>query len=604
MTLQKTTVDKVRRIYNYPALRDPTVEPEIKGGAHFDFSTRDTRIGQAYVDNLVQRSEITEEECLEGILTHEFGHYMVFPKTLSQIILSGKMIHDFFSDKGEEREGFIFQTFADMNDDVASVLDANRRESILKMRTASQQTMPNEVNQNVRAVMLGYLNRQAGRQYELKPELNSYLERMLQIEFLDPKTNRPPQDAQKLRLSLFQFGDIINDMIDKYDKTPKSGKEKGEKGEGKGAEYTPDGSEFGTPGDLDIKEIIGKAREGDIKKALREISDVISRGEYKQVKDWLKEQQARVPQIPPGERDISVGTSRGELTVDRETVDYYRELSKKYPLIVHKKPVETRKIKKSLEETEKWRVGREPLLAMPNLSGGLFLPGITRKVKINENKVTTTDYDVPHLLAVIDSSGSMPHPSQRKSHAVLAGHCAARSYHTHGSAIGVINFSGDSFYLPYTRNLEEALGEITAHQGGGTVVDIEILKKMLKPEEFKIIEENPELHMREIPREAIKKEIQLPYQVFEKALQSGSIDLLMFTDGGIANLGEVVKLFEESATLHRGTIILTHRYAQTIPELQSDKINVYSIDNEEDIPHIVLKDVRRNFNFHASNYSA
>ena len=594
---KKQTWETVRRWYNYPPLREPGIVPELEGGARFDFSSGDIQVGESYVTQVVEKTGILRDECLEGILTHEVGHYMVFPSRLSTIILAGKMLDDFFSDKGKKITEFIFQTYADMNTDAASVLDSNRRGPILRMRTASQQIMPDELNKNVRDVMLAYLYRQAGRPYELSDELKSYLERMLQIEFLSPETNRPPQDAQKMRLSLFQFGGIINDIIDKY-KPPQM---HGAQGEG---ESTLDVFVFGTPRDLDIEEIINRASRGEIKRALREISEQVSRGEYKQVREWLKEKGIELPSSSKEGKDFSIGTLKGEIKIDQEVVDYYKELSKRYPLIVHKKPIPTETTRKSFQETEKWRVGQEPLLAMPYLSGGIFLPGITRQIKIKERYVKTTDYEIPHLLVVVDSSGSMPDPKDRKSHAVLAGFCAARSYHVQDSAVGVINFSGDSFYLPYTRTLDDILGAIAAYQGGGTSVDVEMLKKMLSPEEFKIYEEYPDVHIGNVPRQAIKKEIELSFPSFKKALESGSIDLLMLTDGGIANLDEVLGFVEENQGVNRGTIILTDHYKQFVPQMKSDKINIYRVEKDEDIPHIVLGDVRRNLNYQVVGYES
>ena len=604
MNISKQSWDKVRGWFHYPSLREPTLEAKLDGGAHFDFSNGEIKVGENFVREVTEKTQISEEECLEGLLTHEVGHYMVFPRRLSTLILSGKMINDFF----KENQGFIFQTYADMCNDVSSVLDSNKRDPILRMRNASQVTLPDEVNRNVRDVMLGYLHRQAGRDYQMNPDLNSYLERMLTIEFLDPNTSHPPKDAQKLRLSLFQFGDIINDMLKQYSKPQqgKGGKPGGESKEGQqGQGDIGDIGDIGlnTPDDLDIEEIMKKASRGEIRKALREISGEISRGEYKQIREWLRDKGVRMPEDYQG-GTLGIGTSEGELQIDREVVNYYRELSKKYPLIVHKKPVSTEKTKKSFEETEKWRVGKEPLLAMPHLSGNLFLPGITRKVRIKERDIKTTDYDIPHLLIAMDSSGSMPNPSNRKSYAVLAGHCAARSYHAMDSAVGVVNFSGRSFYLPYSRDLDEILGAVTAYQAGGTVVDVDMLKKMLRPEEFELYKENPEAHIRGIPREAIKKEVELSYPTFKKALESGSIDLLMFTDGGIGNLEEVVELFQEAGSLNRATIVLTGHYPQMVPQELGDKINVYRIDEEEDIPSIVLKDVRRNLDYNAFRYQS
>lgn len=596
MSIDKKLVEKVRGWYHFPPLREPEIVPELEGGAHFDFSTSDTRISEKFVREITERTGLSRDECLEGILTHEIGHYMIFPRTLGTIMLSGKMLDDFFGSRGKEpaeaerkKQNFIFQTFADMTDDTSSVLDGNRRDSILKMRTASQQTIDDEVNKNIRSLMLGYLHRQAGIGYQLEDGLKPYLERMLQIEFLSPENNRAPQDPQKLRLSLFQWGDIVNDLLKQH-----------------GASGTPslDDLSMNAPGDADIDEILKNAPAGEIRRALREVSDKISRGEYKQVREWLKERGVELPDSSPEKPYVTIGTSRGELQVDEETVRYYRELSKEYPLPVHRKPISTEKTKKSFEETEKWVIGKEPLQALPNLSGGMLLPGITRKVRVQERKIQTTDYDIPHLLTVIDSSGSMPNPSDRKSQAVLAAVCAARAYHVQDSAVGVINFSGDSFYLPYTRDLNNALAAIVAYQGGGTSVDMDILKKMLRPEEFRLYEEHPELHVGRVPQEALKKTVDLSLPSFRKALESGSIDLLMFTDGGIGNLEEVLGFFEETNTLHRGTIILTDRYAQPITEKKDGKIRIYHIKDEKDIPNIVIGDVRGNLNYHASHYAA
>jgi hypothetical protein len=581
MKINNETLERVRKWYHHPALKEPTIEPELYGGAHFDFKTGETKIGEGFVRKIIEKTKVTEEQCLEGLLTHEIGHYMVFPRTLGKIILSGKMLDDFF----DENQNFMFQTYADMANDLASVVDSNKKEPILRMRKASQETLSDDIDKNIRELMLAYLNIQAGNEYKLKPELDSYLERIKKIEFLDPKTYRSQKNITRFRLSLHQWGDIVNDMIKKYKGEPKTS------------------NETNIPGDIDLDKIIKNASVGDIRRALREISEEVSRGEYKRVKIWLKDKEIELPGAVLDKPYITIGTEdSGTIKVSPEVVFYYKELSRQYPIIVHKKPIKSEKTKKSFEETEKWKVGKEPLLAMPNQSGGFFLPGITRKIKIKKRNIITTDYDIPHLLVSMDSSASMPEPESRKSYAVLAACCAARSYHIRNSAIGVINFSGRSLYLPYTRDLDQALYAITAYQGGGTTVDLDMLKKMLDPLEFRLYQENPEANISRIPREAVKKDIQLSLPSFKKALESGSIDLLMFTDGGISNLEDIISYFQEIKTLNRATIVLTGNYPQSVPET-GNKINIHKIENEKDIPNIVIKDIRRNMDYNATRYA-
>src|SRR3989338_5794734 len=156
-TLESKLWNKVRGWFNYPPLSDPKIKPNAEGSAYIDLKTTNIYVGQEFVDNVVKVGKISEEENLEGLITHEVGHYMVFPRDFGVWILSGKMIDDFFGKEPQENKGYILQTYADMCNDVASVLDGNKRDAILKMRAASQNCMPDELNADIRSVMLKYL---------------------------------------------------------------------------------------------------------------------------------------------------------------------------------------------------------------------------------------------------------------------------------------------------------------------------------------------------------------------------------------------------------------------------------------------------------------
>lgn len=557
--------NRARGWYHYPALKEPKVVPKLEGGACYDFGKRETLVDSNFVKNLAQSAKLTEERSYEGVLSHEIGHYMVFPKNLATIFLAAKMIDDFFKKEGPEATGFIFQTYADMASDTASVLEEQRTQAILDVREGLQATN-DQLNRNVRGVMLAYLKHQAQRPHQLDGELKPFFERMLTIDFLN-------LNAEKMRQGIFTFGEIIVDMLKKYG--------------GPGITLHVAGA-----GDSDVRKMLRKATPAEVKEALREISYKITRKEYEQIKEWLKENNVGVPRA---QGPKAIGTSEGELPVDQEVVEYYKQLSMMYPLIVTKKLLDTDTTARSWSQTKKWKPGDDPNLALPGSSGGRLLPGVTRSIKIAERPVRTTDYVVPHLLLVIDSSGSMPDPKQTKSYAVLGGYCGARSYHLHGSSIGVINFSGSSFYLPYTRDLDEALGAISAYQGGGTTVDIEMLKKMMGPEMAELYMRNPERDMRNLPKEVVRKAIELSMGKMESAFSAESIDVIMFTDGGISNLNEVLELFREKAALNRASIILTHGFDQELADMKDERIAVHRIDDAKDIPNITIGEARKNF---------
>jgi hypothetical protein len=554
--------NRTRGWYHYPPLKDPKAVKNFEGGACYDFRKRETLVDENFVKSLAKRAKLTEERCYEGVFGHEIGHYMVFPRNLATVFLAAKMIDDFFVKEGSETTNFIFQTYSDMATDTASVLEEQRTQAILDVREGLQATKEDPLNRNIRGVMLAYLKHQAQRPHQLDAELKPFLERMLTIDFLN-------LNAEKMRQGLFTFGEIVIDMVKKY----------GGKPEG-----------FG-PGDGDVRKALRNATPGEIKDALREISQKITRKEYEQIKEWLKENGVKTPKV----HNKSIGTSEGDLPVDQEVIDYYKQLSMMYPLIVTKKLLDTDTTARSWSKTKKWRPGDDPNLALPGSSGGRLLPGVTRSIMIDERPVRTTDYKVPHLLLIGDSSGSMPDPKQSKSYAVLGGYCAARSYHLHGSSVGIINFSGSSFYLPYTRELDEALGAISAYQGGGTTVDVEMVRKMMGPEMADLYLRNPERDMRGLPREAVKKAITLNMGSIEAALSAESIDVIMLTDGGISNLNEVLELFREKAAINRATIILTHGYDQELADTDDERIAIRRIDDPKDIPLITIGETRKNF---------
>jgi hypothetical protein len=639
----KQSWERARRSYHYPSLKEPKMVRGLSGGAAFDFRRNETLVDEGFVEKTSKSGNISQERCLEGIFTHEIGHYMVFPETLGRFILAAKITDDFFSGEDKEIRGFILQTYSDMANDLDSVLKEQRTDVVLDLRNACQFGLEgDELNHNVRELMLAYLHHQARRDYELRPELMDYLERMKTIDFLD-------RNVTAMRVGIWTFGNIVRDMIKRYGPDDDRGGEPGRKederppggdgepppggdgrlppggdgprgrGQGKGPRAPGEDDEGGKGEaeekdeeeqkgkgkdenqndeegaasnlrDCDVDEILARATEEDIRQALREISDQISKKEHDKVREWLESRGVPQPEQP---KVVHIGTSAGDLPVDQAVLEYYRQLSMNYDIVVAKKLMETEGKMRCWSDTEKWRPGRDPNLALPGSTGGRFLPGITRSIRIDETPVRTVDYDTPHLLVVIDSSGSMPVPAEIKSYSVLGAYCAARSYHLHGSHIGVINFSGQSFYLPYTRELDEALGAISAYQGGGTAVDLDMIGDMLRPGMAEFYQKNSHLDMRGLPKEAIIKNVQVgvPQTVFS----ADSIDLLMFTDGGIANLDETLELFRGKGQLNRATIVLTHgMFEQEIKDISDERFNVHLVERDMDIPNIVIRETQNN----------
>ncbi len=552
-----------KRAHN-PCLPNPQIKDEVEGGAHFDFLNGKVRIGKKHIAEFTELG-LKEDRTITGTFDHEIAHYMVFPKNLSTMILMGYFAEKIFKEKANP----VFQLYADMVVDTHSVLKENTKDDVLTVRGATVKLLErqgSEPDKNIRLMNLAYLYRQANEDAgQLSKKINkniaSKLEEMMTIDF----SRNANHEA-----SLYKYGDLIKDLLDE----PNS--ERGTYGSGSGA----------------YKDIIKKTTKKQIEESLREIIKKVGKSKYEEIKKWIRE----IKEEKPEEVSRGIGVEASELGYDENTARYYSELSRAYPLVIVKVPRKTEKKKKVVSGTEKWRSDKDISLILPHSSFGKILPGITKSVQITEKPRKTLEYQEPNALILVDTSGSMPNPSNEKSYAALGSCIVARSYHARGNYVGGINFDAKASILPFTRNLDNLFLFLTAYKGGGTALDIKLLKEMLDiPEEF--LEGTDSRTMKRyfetgvIPRRAIRKDVSLDTKVFE-AFKDKKIDVYMFTDGDIQNQEEVLEYLSSLQNLNRASIILTggERYSY---QAYSDKVNITMLENESDMPKIAVKEMSR-----------
>jgi len=123
--------------------------------------------------------------------------------------------------------------------------------------------------------------------------------------------------------------------------------------------------------------------------------------------------------------------------------------------------------------------------------GPVGLPGITKRWLHSGPESRLYDQQVPDLIIVIDSSGSMPNPNSMhnpnekrpncdRSYAVLGAFVAANSYLDYGSRVAVINFSNQDFVADFTRDRTLLYKHLAAFQGGGTRLHPETIERLLQ----------------------------------------------------------------------------------------------------------------------------
>ena len=159
----------------------------------------------------------------------------------------------------------------------------------------------------------------------------------------------------------------------------------------------------------------------------------------------------------------------------------------------------------------------------------------------------------PDLLIVLDSSGSMPNPKNYFSYALVSGMIAEKAALDQSNKVGVINFSDEAIYQPFTTNPDD-IDEALAHYFGGNTI---------------------------IPAELI-------YEVVKK--HDHSIHILMITDARIQNLLPEIDCLENSLNQAKGggTIFLLDSYSQNSQRLEEIGYDLVLVQSAADLAELTL----------------
>lgn len=195
--------------------------------------------------------------------------------------------------------------------------------------------------------------------------------------------------------------------------------------------------------------------------------------------------------------------------------------------------------------------------------GPLGLPGITKRWLDSGPESQLHDQQVPDLLVVIDSSGSMPNAGTSKSFAVLGAFVAANSYLDYGSRVAVVNFSSSDLVLDFSTDRATIYKYLAAFQGGGTTLRVSTIENLLGKDQRR--------------RET---------------------DILLITDLGLASFEQTLKELAKHARIHRIFVLLVNadsKKEEQAQELLTESVEFFRVEREEDIPRIVLGAVQRSF---------
>lgn len=276
--------------------------------------------------------------------------------------------------------------------------------------------------------------------------------------------------------------------------------------------------------------------------------------------------------IAQGHADEQEGMGRGRGEQIDTGLLYYMKLTEQYQLPVSEAPLQKSSSSDPYAHIP-WELGK-PLQDLDIwTSFGKILPGLSQAWLYQNGLIYGRREGVPDCIIIVDSSGSMANPRYLLSHAILGAGCAADAYLRVGARVAVYNFSdvpaGDKLLLDFTTERKEVYKALCRYFGGGTVFSFEELDELLN-----IVE-------RDTP------------------------DIFFITDMQIPNLQSLIEYLSQLTgritAVHIGDTDSAAEFKKETARWKNAQ--VFSVQSREDIPHIILGQVKSYLGYGQANPS-
>lgn len=462
------------------------------------------KVGERFIQSKSERA-------IKGALHHELNHWVKHPYDAKTVILE---IHWLVERTGLGRDAlnYIRQQFDDVIDNLDLVLNKGLEEIGQLYKEAY-------LRGKVDKLLRSYYSDVTGLDFgvpKLEEDLRRRKEALKKIDFLDPA---------RLEHNLERFADIVESLV------------REEKG--------------GSP--LHIYSIRDFSLE-DIEKGLEEIAKEVDAREFREISEEVRQE---LEDWSIGESDISGGT-RGIGLVLKEleepNIHWYLNRARRYQIRIE--PYLSADEGSYPKEIKDFELGDPIEFWVPEESYGKIIPSIAKGFERGGFE-TYHERNIPNAVIFMDSSGSMPDPSEG-SYPIIGAFAVAKTYLDNGAKVGVISFSEENISIKPTTDGESVYKSLISYQGGGTTLHILPLKEYCKE-----LDEN--------------------------------VEYILISDAGLYNLTEVIDFFLEQD--RRITIIWMGKerellsYKGKYERLRSKlpgSVTFCEIEKEEEIPRIVV----------------
>ncbi len=365
----------------------------------------------------------------------------------------------------------------------------------------------------------------------------------------------PRQDRGFQESIMYKFGRTIMPLLELKDDEDQKKKNGSGKGNGTGEGGQGQGISSDTLITPELIDGLSPAEKKQLKEALTDLvlgkcGQKITKGQFEELKKHFFPDENKPSQqghgIGLGETDVS--------NAEKDTVDTYTLLAKKCGTYMRPKRIPAISTTPFVFGQTEFQPGDDPSGIDTVFSGGKILPGLTLNNDFTRVPELSVSQAVPNLILYKDASGSEPDPRQTICYGTIAATILALSYIQSGSTVGIALFDGETTPLLVTRDPYAAVQKLCSYKGGGTVVNIPKLLEHVKdmggyvPRSRDITPE--ELRSNPMLRQFMEKQAHVKGQTMGKNLT----DFVIMTDGGIANVYELLTFFGEHPE-YRPTII-------------------------------------------------
>lgn len=493
---------------------------------------------------------------LRLVFLHELNHFIRFPKSSKLFFQMLKAVHEVVPDP--TRAQLIIQSYLDLCNDTDLFYYRGQKAPLIKTFRASAAELRDRSRQpqggKLYHLLVALLERLWRTDLGVPPLSKAHqplVDRLAELGYHKNKSDDHVRDARKFAELLAEAFPWLKEPQSQTPSERRRGRRWFRSGRSKSPSWWPLG---GLGPGVDGTPPPGHIPTHDLADAIEELAAELPAEELDRLLKEVREALGRQPgEEEPGERLRVLA----ELSKWR----HYVELAEAYRIPIFRRPSPSGALYPLGKRSWTPEDPLEDLDILGSWKPGL--PGVSQRwIRVGEEGLNDSSV-IPDALVVIDSSGSM---SSHASCAAVGAIAVANAYFDQRSLVAAYNFSSHDLFVPFTRERDPIYKCLSAFQGGGTILHVELIEHLLQEAEG----------------------------------AGREVDIILFSDLGIVNLSQQAARLARLGATHRIVLVVIGKPNGQLKEVKAqlsgcENVAWYCVEKAEDIPEIVIGDLTNAF---------